>query len=298
MACRPSRWAAGADVDRPPIIARYGQGASHAAVLANGPGLSGALGLPPNAEILRPDPPADVPTDTWPFLYLRAPSVAPYYLAALALILGFALVTVLATAKFVGLSARRFSPHFFLLGAAFLLLETRSLVTFGLLFGNTWVVNALVFFAILVSVLASIGVTNRMAPRSPVPWYLALLVSLALSWAIPPGSVLLDPPWLRYLVASALAFAPVFFANLCFTYSFRDTATADMSFASNLLGAVLGGALEYAALVTGYQQLVWIVAVLYAAAFLAARRFRFLADRDLSSGSEPEPIAQPNMVPP
>ena len=40
-----------------------------------------------------------------------------------------------------------------------------------------------------------------------------------------------------------LAFAPVFVANLVFTYSFRDTRTADMAFASNLLGAMVGGAL-------------------------------------------------------
>ena len=51
-----------------------------------------------------------------------------------------------------------------------------------------------------------------------------------------------------------------------------------MSFASNLLGAMVGGALEYVALVTGFQFLLLVVAALYAVAFLLARRFRFLAD--------------------
>ncbi len=46
---------------------------------------------------------------------------------------------------------------------------------------------------------------------------------------------------MRYVIAAAVAFAPVFFANLVFTYSFRDTRAADMAFASNLLGAMLGG---------------------------------------------------------
>ncbi len=78
---------------------------------------------------------------------------------------------------------------------------------------------------------------------------------------MPPESLLLDPPALRYGVAAVLAFAPVFFANLVFSYSFRDTTTADMSFASNLLGAMVGGAVEYLALITGYQ-------------FLLARRRR------------------------
>jgi hypothetical protein len=80
-----------------------------------------------------------------------------------------------------------------------------------------------------------------------------------------------------------LAFAPVFFSNLVFSYSFRDTHAADMAFASNLLGAVVGGAVEYVALVTGYGFLLVMVAGLHLAAWLLATRFRFLADVDLAA---------------
>ena len=66
--------------------------------------------------------------------------------------------------------------------------------------------------------------------------YAGLFGSLALAIALPPAQLLLDPPWLRYVIAAALAFAPIFFANLVFSYSFRDTKAADMAFASNLLG--------------------------------------------------------------
>ena len=66
------------------------------------------------------------------------------------------------------------------------------------------------------------------------------LGTLVLAYVLPPDALLLEPAWLRYLVASVLAFAPIFFANLVFTYSFRDTRAADMSFASNLLGAMAG----------------------------------------------------------
>ena len=92
----------------------------------------------------------------------------------------------------------------------------------------------------------------------------------------PADALLIDPPELRYALAALIAFAPVFFANLVFTYSFRDTASADMAFASNLLGAMVGGALEYVALLIGFQPLLLIVAVLYAAAFLLAQRVRLL----------------------
>ena len=98
---------------------------------------------------------------------------------------------------------------------------------------------------------------------------------------LPPASLLIEPIWLRYVVAAALAFAPIFFANLVFSYSFRDTKAADMAFASNLLGAVVGGAIEYVALISGYGWLLVIVAALYAAAWLLATRVRLLADREL-----------------
>jgi UDP:flavonoid glycosyltransferase YjiC (YdhE family) len=175
------------------------------------------------------------------------------------------------------------------MGAAFLLLETKSIVSFSLLFGTTWLVNALTFFAILASVLLAILVSRRVKLSNPVPLYAALFLAIAVAYLLPPESLLIDPPALRYAVASAVAFAPVFFANLVFTYSFRDTATADMSFASNLLGAMVGGALEYLALLTGFRALLLVVAVLYALAFVLARYWRLLADVDL--------VAAPASVP-
>ena len=54
-----------------------------------------------------------------------------------------------------------------------------------------------------------------------------------------------------------------------------------MAFASNLLGAMVGGALEYVALLTGFRSLLLLVAGLYALAYLFSRRWRLLADRDL-----------------
>jgi hypothetical protein len=44
---------------------------------------------------------------------------------------------------------------------------------------------------------------------------------------------------------------------------------------------MVGGVLEYAALVTGYQALLLIVAGLYAVAYVAGSRVRLFADRRL-----------------
>ena len=89
------------------------------------------------------------------------------------------------------------------------------------------------------------------------------------------------------VLAAVVAFAPVFLANLIFTFSFRDTKIADMAFASNLLGAMVGGVIEYAALITGYRALLIAVAILYGLAWLFATRFRVLADLGLSAEETP-----------
>ena len=280
-----------------PIVRLYPELGNTAATLADGPGVAALAGAaPPGDHIDKLTEATPQPaTDDWPFLYLKEPAIATQYLVALGVVLLWALLLIGRGAQRSGTTFRRFSPHFFVLGVAFLLLETRSLVTFSLLFGSTWIVNSLVFFAILASVLAAIGVNARFPIRNARPLYAVLFAVLAIGYLAPPDSLLLEPAWLRYVVAGGLTFAPVFVANLVFSRSFRDTRTADMAFASNLLGAMVGGAVEYLALITGYQALLLVVAGLYALAYVFATRFRRLADRDLVDvgdvGPEDEPAA-------
>lgn len=268
----------------PPIVRQY---EALAMTLAAGPLIASLDGGSPPGEAADHLELTNAPaaaTDDWPFLYLRERFVAPYYILALSIIIGFAVLLVARAAARSGTSLRDFSPHFFVLGVAFLLLETKSLATFSLLFGTTWLVNALVFFAVLASVLLAIVVNRRHRFRNPVLLYGALFGTLALAVVLPPASLLIEPIWLRYVLAATLAFAPIFFANLVFAYSFRGTKAADMAFASNLLGAVVGGAIEYVALISGYGWLLVIVGALYAAAWMLATRVRLMADRELTTG--------------
>jgi SAM-dependent methyltransferase len=279
----------------PPIMQSYD---AFKAIFAVGPLIESLHGGPPPGDSVGtvPDVGDPVPkpaTDDWPFLYLRTPFIADHYIAGLGFALIIALLGVLGATRVGGTSFRKFSPHFFVLGAAFLLLETRSLVSFSLLFGSTWLVNALAFFAILASVLLAIFVNARLRIRRAGILYGLLFVALGVAFVLPPESLLIDPPWLRYLLAGVVAFAPVFLANLVFTYSFRDTPTADMAFASNLLGAMVGGTLEYVALLTGYAFLLVVVAALYLLAWLFATRWRRLADVALASGGDPGSSAEP-----
>ncbi|HEU5315514.1 MAG TPA: multicopper oxidase domain-containing protein [Chloroflexota bacterium] len=205
-----------------------------------------------------------VATDDWPLMYLPRPGVPDIYLAGLLMVAVVAVGLVAIAGGRQAVSA--FNPQMFFLGAAFMLLETRSLVTFGLLFGNTWLVSSLVFFAILCSVLLAIFVGARFSIRPSLPTYALLLAALVLAYALPEDAFLsLDAPALRYAAASLVAFLPIFLANLVFAGSFKLTGKqADVAFASNLLGIMVGGMMEYAALVWGYRHLLLLAILFYA----------------------------------
>jgi len=128
---------------------------------------------------------------------------------------------------------------------AFMLLETKNIVQFALLFGTTWLVNALVMAGVLVAVLAAVEVSRHVVARRPALLYAALLAALVLAWAVPPESLLTLSPLPRFAVAVVIAFAPIFVANMVFAQRFRTTGDSGTAFGANLLGAILGGVLEY-----------------------------------------------------
>jgi SAM-dependent methyltransferase len=204
-------------------------------------------------------------TDDRPFPYLRGRVIPQIYLVSITLIL---LASVLIVRGSSGpLRAMRPYVDLFFMGSAFLLLETKNVVQFALLYGTTWLVNALVFGGILASVLLAIEVARRVRLPRPITLYGVLLASLAAAWLIPQTSLLALAPVPRFLAATTLAFAPVFLANLVFAQRFKDVGSSAVAFGANLLGAMLGGVLEYTALITGYRFLLVLVAFLYLLAY-------------------------------
>jgi hypothetical protein len=211
----------------------------------------------------------DPVTDDHPFAYLVGSQIPAFYQVTLLLILlGSALAVRLAAGPF---GAMRPYLDLFAMGAAFLLLETTNVVRFALLFGTTWLVNALVFGGILVSVYLAIEVSRRVRFRHPWTLYGPLFASLAVAWVVAPGALLGLPFVPRLIAAVALGFTPVFIANLIFADRFRDVGSSAVAFGTNLLGAIVGGVLEYTALVTGYRALLLVVAALYGCALILGR---------------------------
>ena len=205
-------------------------------------------------------------TDNAPFLYFKGGMVPWLYVWSLLGVIVVSLVVVRA----VGGPLREMRPYadLFFMGAAFLLLETKNVASFALMFGTTWFVNALVFAGILVIVLAAVETTRRFrTPPLPVV-FAGIAVSLALAWLIQPDLLLGLPFWPRLACATVLAFLPIYLANVAFAKRFAATSDSQSAFGVNLLGAIVGGCLEYAALLTGYDNLLIVAGLLYLAAFV------------------------------
>lgn len=209
-------------------------------------------------------------TDNAPFLYFRGGFLPEFYLITLAGILLVSLLSVRA----VGGRLREMRPYadLFFMGAAFLLLETKNIATFALLFGTTWLVNALVFAGVLLVVLAAVETTHRV--RTPPLRFLfpAIAASLAVAWLVPPAALLSLPFAPRLVAATAIAFLPIYLANVAFAKRFAGSADSRSAFAVNLLGAIVGGCLEYTALLLGYNNLLLVTGGLYLAAALLVPR--------------------------
>ena len=242
-------------------------------------------------------------TDDRPFLYLRNPGIPSLYRLALFWIIAGSVVAVGFVLMLNALSGRRRSSDpdddiadtparsplatlrgelgemwsyrdLFLLGVAFLLLETKSVTGFALLFGTTWLVNAFVFAGVLVAVLAAVEFTAHFRTPSIPVMYGVLLGGLALSWLVPASWLLQRDVPLRALVAVTIAVLPIFAANVIFAKRFAATADAPLAFGVNLLGAIIGGCLEYLSLVWGYRALLVLAGGIYLLAFMVRPRER------------------------
>lgn len=214
-----------------------------------------------------------VTTDDWPFLYLRPDSFPTGYVTMLACILVLAAVGArVAFGKRIFSSG--FDPVLFLMGAAFLLIETRGVTDLSLLFGSTWIVNSSVFAGVLVMALGANLAVVRFRPRNLTPWFVALFAALLVSYLIRPSQLLTLSLLTRGIAGGLLNALPVAFAGVIFSSLLARSEDATSSLGSNLVGAMAGGCLEYTSIVTGLRFLTAIAMALYGAAFVLVTRRR------------------------
>jgi hypothetical protein len=227
---------------------------------------------PSPARIHERDPSIEPATDDWPFLYLQNRHIPQHYIVALGVVLIVSAVSVFLTLGLTGAASargQRWPWQFFLLGAGFMLLETKSIIQFALLWGSTWVVASLAIASVLTMAL----VANFIVARTTIvrPWLVAgvLVALLALNYVIPIGRIAFDSRVAESFFYAALVFSPILCAGLLFGSAIAKSTALTRDYGTNLLGAMVGGVGEYLSLATGFRALLIVIAVCYVGAVAA-----------------------------
>lgn len=228
--------------------------------------------------------PADLrnATDDWPFLYSRRPDIPGLTWRGMAIMVALSLglwwllskklAPATATATPDGESDRGLLLRSFLLGAGFMLIETKAVVQMALLFGSTWAVNTVVFAAILVMALVGNLFAAWIKPKVLWPYYVGLFAALALNVAVPLDAFLGLDRAAQLAASCALVFAPVAFAGVIFPTSFARSKRPDLFFGANVAGALAGGLAENLSMLLGFRYLLLVAVGLYAASALFGSR--------------------------
>lgn len=238
------------------------------------------------ASVLPPEGGLRTATDDWPFLYLREPMIPTLSLRGMLIMggLGLLLIFLFLPRQRKGANAvaerGTRAPSFgsalnlqlFFLGAGFMLVETKAVVTMALLFGSTWVVNSVVFFAVLVMILLANLWTLRFKPARLWPYYAGLLITLALNVIVPLDFFLGMNRSIQVISSCLLVFAPILFAGVIFAASFKRTTQPDRAFGVNIAGAMVGGLAEYSSMLLGFQYVVLVAILFYALSAIGLRR--------------------------
>jgi hypothetical protein len=171
---------------------------------------------------------------------------------------------------------------FFFLGAGFMLVETKGITEMGLTFGNTWQVIGIVVASILVMAFLANSVVRYLRLSNPYPAYLLLIVSVAVGWWIARAGGFPSTVAGRIGTAFVLTF-PLFFSGIVFSTLLSVERRISSAMSMNIMGAMVGGVLEYNSMYFGFHFLYLLAIGLYAAALLSTLALR----------SGPSPVSAP-----
>jgi hypothetical protein len=223
---------------------------------------------------------ATVSTDDWPFFYMPQRIYPMSYLIMIGLIL---LLSLLLVGNFVGEAPRFSHLSFFFLGAGFMLIETKGITEMGLTFGNTWQVIGIVFAGILIMAFLGNCLVQWLHIKRPLLAYAFLLAALASGWLAARSGGFAPTAFGRLETATLLSL-PLLFSGIVFSTLLTAERHISSIMAMNLMGAIVGGLLEYNSMYLGFQALYLLAMGCYALAFVSDWMF---IRKDASPAAKP-----------
>ena len=213
----------------------------------------------------------DKSTDNWPFLYMPEKIYPFSYLIVIGILLIVSLGLII---QYVPAAKAGFSMPCFLLGSGFMLIETKAITELALLYGSTWIVISIVIALILIMAFLANLLTMRGLGGASKLMYgllcLAILIGLNASffdWKT-------VSPSLSKVLMPIILTLPIFFSGFVFSAELRRASDVGVAFFSNLLGAMLGGFLEYNSMYFGFRALYLFALAMYIGAFIFSNKKR------------------------
>jgi hypothetical protein len=208
---------------------------------------------------------ASVSTDDWPFFYMPLRVYPVSYLIMIAQIL---VLSVLLLGNFVAESPRFSHLSFFFLGTGFMLVETKGITELGLTFGNTWQAIGIIIAGILVMAFLGNCLVQWLGIKRRLGSYLCLFAALAAGWLVAGSGGFPSTPIGRLETVVMLSM-PFLFSGIVFSTLLSTTEPISGAMAMNLVGAIVGGLLEYNSMYFGFRALYLIAMICYVLAFLS-----------------------------
>jgi SAM-dependent methyltransferase len=213
---------------------------------------------------------ADKGTDDWPFFYMPCRQYPRSYAVIMVI---FTVVSIVLIFQLIPGAGGGFSIPCFFLGAGFMLVETKGITELALVYGSTWTVVSAVISAILImAFFANLVVMKMGKAPSPAVTYGLLFAALAaglISTCLAMGKL---PSSIERMIMTILLTLPLFFSGFSFSTELDKSVSVSVALSSNLLGAMLGGFLEYNSMYFGFRVLYLIAFIMYLLAFLWSSR--------------------------
>ena len=146
----------------------------------------------------------------------------------------------------------------------------QGITELALVYGSTWIVIGAVIAAILTLAFLANLLVIRVGGIHPLIAYGLLTASLLAGLFLRSQDVNITADWLGRATMTLLLTMPLFFSGFAFSAELGKAPSVATAFSSNLLGAMLGGFLEYNSMYFGFRFLYVLALIMYGCAFLGS----------------------------
>ncbi len=156
---------------------------------------------------------------------------------------------------------------FFFLGSGFMLLETKAITELGLVFGNTWHIIGIAIIGVLVMAFLANLLATIFPPKRLAPIFFLVLATVLAGYVFATCREILPIISTNKFAMVVLLTCPLLFSGLIFSVLLKKSKDLTGALTYNILGAMVGGILEYNAMQFGFSFLYLLALALYGLAW-------------------------------